>query len=107
MKILVGDLTNTNKKGGWDELGVIKILQKSNPQSCGYCHVYQLLDDFTHKGPNGTHICLVLEVMGLSILDVYRALPSAMPLLERVCNRSLCPVTCMKIVALFILVSFS
>lgn len=95
MKILVGDLTITDKKGGWDELGVLKALQESNPQSCGYRHVCQLLDSFTHQGPNGTHICLVLEALSLSVLDVYRALPGAMPLplLKRVCKhvlRALC-----------------
>ena len=95
MKILVGDLAEGDKEGGWDELGVFKILRETNPQSNGYHHVCQLLDTFTHQGPNGSHTCLVLEPMGLSVLDVYRALPGAMPLplLKRVCNhvlRALC-----------------
>jgi len=66
--------------GGWDELGMLKVLQERDPQFCGSPHVCQLLDNFTHQGPNGNHICLVLEPMGLSILDLYRALPGAMPL---------------------------
>ncbi len=95
MKILVGDLAEADKKGGWDELGVLKILQETNPQSSGYHHVCQLLDSFTHQGPNGSHTCLVLEPMSISVLDVYRALPGAMPLplLKRVCKhvlRALC-----------------
>ncbi|KJA15913.1 hypothetical protein HYPSUDRAFT_91667 [Hypholoma sublateritium FD-334 SS-4] len=95
MKILVGDLTTAGKRGGWDELGVLKVLQETNPQSSGYRHVCQLLDEFTHQGPNGNHVCLVLEAMSLSVLDVYCALPDAMPLplLKRVCKhvlRALC-----------------
>ncbi|KAF2083216.1 kinase-like protein [Saccharata proteae CBS 121410] len=40
-------------------------------QSCdshpGSNHVVQFLDDFTVTGPNGTHTCLVLELLGPSI----------------------------------------
>ena len=91
MKILVGDLTVEDKKGGWDELGILKVLQERDPRSSGYRHVCLLLDNFTHQGPNGNHICLVLEAMGLSVLDVYHALPGAMPLplLKRVCRHVL------------------
>ena len=86
MKVLVGDLTIADKKGGWDELGILKVTREKGPQSWGYHHVCQLLDNFTHQGPNGNHICLVLEAMSLSVLDVYRAIPGAMPipLLKRV-----------------------
>ncbi|KAF8799940.1 kinase-like protein [Phlegmacium glaucopus] len=75
LKILVGDLTIASKKGDWDELGMLKTK-------------FSLLDNFTHQGPNGNHICLVLEAMNLSVLDVYRAFPGAMPLplLKRVCK---------------------
>ena len=72
MKILVGDLT-------------------IDPQSWGYRHICHLLGNFTHQGPNGNHICLVLEAMSLSVLDLYHAFPSAMPshLLKRVCKHVL------------------
>lgn len=30
----------------------------------GKKHVVQLLDQFQHEGPNGTHSCLVLELLG-------------------------------------------
>ncbi|TDL23733.1 kinase-like protein [Rickenella mellea] len=86
MKVLVGDLSISDKKGGWDELGILKVIRDKNPQSFGYRHVCQLLDDFTHEGPNGNHICLVLEAMNLSVLDIYRSIPGAMaiPLLKRI-----------------------
>ncbi|KDR82262.1 hypothetical protein GALMADRAFT_90824 [Galerina marginata CBS 339.88] len=95
MKVLVGDMTIPSKKGGWDELGILEILKERNSQSCGYPHVCQLLDNFIHRGLNGDHICLVLEAMSISVLDVYRACPGAMPLplLKRVCKhvlRALC-----------------
>ena len=91
MKILIGDLTIAEKEGGWDELGMLKVIQEKDPQSLGYRHICQLLDNFTHQGPNGNHICLVLEAMSFSVLDVYDALPGAMPLplLKRVCKHVL------------------
>lgn len=30
----------------------------------GYDYICHLLDDFEHQGPNGTHMCLVFELMG-------------------------------------------
>lgn len=61
---------------------MLNVIREKDPQSWGYGH------NFTHQGPNGHHICLVLEVMSISVLpvDVYRALSSAMPqpLLKRV-----------------------
>ena len=35
----------------------------------GKKHVIQLLDHFRHEGPNGMHLCLVLELLGPSILS--------------------------------------
>lgn len=29
----------------------------------------QLLDQFEHDGPNGTHLCLVLELLGPSVVS--------------------------------------
>jgi serine/threonine-protein kinase SRPK3 len=91
MKILIGDLSVPSKRGDWDEPGILKVLQKNNSHSPGYGHICHLHDSFIHQGPNGNHICLVLEAMGLSVLDLYGALPGAMPLelLERVCKHVL------------------
>lgn len=30
-------------------------------------HLARLLDDFIHKGPNGSHQCLVFELLGPSV----------------------------------------
>lgn len=35
----------------------------------GYKYVCHLINDFEHKGPNGTHICLVFELMGETLLS--------------------------------------
>lgn len=88
MKVLVADLTTDTS--GVDELGCLQILAATNIHSPGYRHISHLLDHFTHQGPNGTHICLVLEPLGLSCLDVYRALP-IMPfsLIKRICKHVL------------------
>lgn len=34
-------------------------------------HVVQLLDQFIHAGPNGSHLCLVFEPMGSSLAHVF------------------------------------
>ena len=97
MKILIGDLSIPNKRGDWDEPGILKVLQKSNSNSAGYGHICHLHDSFVHQGPYGNHICLVLEAMGLSVLDLYGALPGAMPLelLKRVCKHVLHALQCL------------
>jgi serine/threonine protein kinase len=35
-------------------------------------HTVQLLDHFVHEGPNGSHTCLVLELLGPSLNSVVR-----------------------------------
>jgi serine/threonine protein kinase len=51
-----------------------------------------LVDYFRHKGPNGSHICMVMEVLGSTLLSVikqynYRGLPRA--LLKRIVKQTL------------------
>lgn len=79
MKILIGNLSV--EKGAWDELGILRTLHDGNAQSLGYRRICQLDESFVHKGPNGDHICLVMEPLGLSLLDIYRGFPDAMPLI--------------------------
>ena len=43
-------------------------------------HVITLLDSFDHQGPNGTHLCLVLEVMGASVEAMIEELPQNSPM---------------------------
>lgn len=78
MKVLVSDLSND--KTGWDELGTLRALRVQNPQALGYRYICHLLDDFVFQGPNGSHICIVTELMGPTALDIFRCLTAAMPL---------------------------
>ncbi|KAJ7176823.1 kinase-like protein [Mycena filopes] len=58
----------------------IKLLQRlvtssdpSTPNSHpGRSHVIAFLDHFRHKGPNGTHVCMVFEVLGESLLNLIK-----------------------------------
>lgn len=36
-------------------------------------HVVRLLDYFTHKGPHGTHMCMVFETLGDNLLSLIKA----------------------------------
>ncbi|KAJ6498528.1 kinase-like protein [Mycena vitilis] len=38
----------------------------------GKSHVISFLDHFRHKGPNGTHVCMVFEVLGESLLGLIK-----------------------------------
>ncbi|KAK3681667.1 kinase-like domain-containing protein [Podospora appendiculata] len=74
----------TKEKGDVDEFKALKILsaqcyssdtpifereilthlRKGNKSNVGYDFICHLLDDFELQGPNGTHVCLVFELMG-------------------------------------------
>ncbi|ESK87309.1 cmgc srpk protein kinase [Moniliophthora roreri MCA 2997] len=59
-------------------LDEIKLLQKlitslpPNSLHPGKNHVIEFLDHFQHKGPNGTHVCMVFEVLGENLLALIR-----------------------------------
>ncbi|KAI9926334.1 hypothetical protein MW887_004098 [Aspergillus wentii] len=56
LKILKADAsTNSNEAST-----LLELAESSHP---GKRHVIELLDSFTHDGPNGRHLCLVLPVM--------------------------------------------
>ncbi|KAL3459104.1 kinase-like domain-containing protein [Aspergillus heterothallicus] len=46
------------------ERKILTHLRNGDRDQLGYNHVCHLLDDFVHKGPNGTHVCLVFKLMG-------------------------------------------
>jgi serine/threonine-protein kinase SRPK3 len=89
IKVLVGDLSNDTT--GWDGCGTLRVLQDQNHRALGYRYICQLVDDFIIQGPNGSHICIVTELMGSTALDIYRCLPAAMPLflVKRISNHFL------------------
>ncbi|CAG8458154.1 9679_t:CDS:2, partial [Acaulospora colombiana] len=64
------------RKLGWETaLDEIKLLQKivsANPDAPGRNHVVELLDHFHHSGPNGTHVCMVFEVLGENLLSLIK-----------------------------------
>lgn len=46
------------------EREILTHLRDGDRDQIGYDYVCHLLDDFEHRGPNGTHVCLVFELMG-------------------------------------------
>lgn len=49
------------------ELQILKTLEKQSQRGLSSKYIVQLLDTFTHKGPNGAHQCLVFELLGPSV----------------------------------------
>lgn len=56
-----------------DEINVYESLLPSSSRHPGQPHILMLKDHFSIRGPNGTHQCLVHELMGSSIasLSIY------------------------------------
>ncbi|KAJ5544637.1 hypothetical protein N7461_006941 [Penicillium sp. DV-2018c] len=49
------------------ELQILNFLEAQSRRGLASNYVVQLLDAFTHKGPNGVHQCLVFELLGPSV----------------------------------------
>ena len=49
------------------ELSILRSLDKLCKGSLGTECIVQLLDEFSHQGPNGTHQCLVFELLGPTV----------------------------------------
>ncbi|KAJ5211238.1 hypothetical protein N7472_001377 [Penicillium cf. griseofulvum] len=49
------------------ELEILNFLTRQSGSGISSNYIAQLLDAFTHKGPNGVHQCLVFELLGPSV----------------------------------------
>eukprot|EP00053_Salpingoeca_punica_P015993 m.149135 g.149135 ORF g.149135 m.149135 type:complete len:604 (+) comp16850_c0_seq1:145-1956(+) len=64
-----------------DEIKLLRAVRDTNPRATGRQRVVMLLDDFVHHGPNGAHVCMIMEILGCTLLHLikeykYRGLPS-------------------------------
>ncbi|KAF9229021.1 kinase-like protein [Gyrodon lividus] len=73
-------------------------LENPNPPSSpsqthpGRSHVISFLDHFRHKGPNGTHVCMVFEVLGENLLGLIKRHQNKgvpMPLVKQIAKQVL------------------
>jgi serine/threonine-protein kinase SRPK3 len=55
-----------------DEIKLLQRLISADPMHPGRRHVVSFLDHFRHKGPNGTHVCMVFEVLGENLLGLIK-----------------------------------
>ncbi|EMR09826.1 hypothetical protein PNEG_02007 [Pneumocystis murina B123] len=75
-----------------DEIKLLKRINTANPSHPGAAHIVSLLDEFEHQGPNGTHICMIFEVLGENLLNLirrydYRGIP--IPLVKQITKQVL------------------
>lgn len=66
-----------------DEIKLLKRAVYANPSHPGKQYVVSLLDSFTHEGPNGSHVCMVFEVLGENLLGLikryrYKGIPKVL-----------------------------
>ncbi|KAL7423508.1 hypothetical protein Q5752_001088 [Cryptotrichosporon argae] len=55
-----------------DEIQLLQRVTSSSLSHAGRCHVVGLVDDFRHVGPNGSHVCMVFEVLGENLLGLIK-----------------------------------
>ncbi|KAK3331548.1 kinase-like domain-containing protein [Apodospora peruviana] len=65
LKILSADCYGTDHDTF--EREILVHLRNGGKEFLGYKYICHLLDDFSLQGPNGTHVCLVFELMGESL----------------------------------------
>jgi hypothetical protein len=75
-----------------DEIKLLNKIVQANPEHPGRKHVVNLLDSFEHRGPHGTHVCMVFEVLGETLLGLikkwnHRGIP--MPLVKQITKQVL------------------
>ena len=75
-----------------DEIKLLNKIVQAKPEHPGRKHVVSLLDSFEHKGPNGTHVCMVFEVLGENLLGLikkwnHRGIPT--PLVKQITKQVL------------------
>ncbi|ORX46764.1 kinase-like protein [Hesseltinella vesiculosa] len=79
-------------QGAQEEISLLDKICQSNPDAPGYQHVAQLLDHFEHEGVNGTHVCMVFEALGESLLSLikrfdYKGVPA--PIVKKIASQIL------------------
>ncbi|XP_021694407.1 SRSF protein kinase 2-like [Aedes aegypti] len=63
-----------------DEIKILKAIRDADPGDPKRNKIIQLFDDFRITGVNGTHVCMVFEVLGYELLELiaksnYRGIP--------------------------------
>lgn len=59
------------------ELEILQaIKQNGDPAHPGHKHVSHPLNSFYHEGPNGRHLCIVLELLGPKTSSIAEELPN-------------------------------
>lgn len=55
-----------------DEIQLLQRVVTSSPTHAGRHHVVGLVDNFRHSGVNGSHVCMVFEVLGENLLGLIK-----------------------------------
>jgi serine/threonine-protein kinase SRPK3 len=77
---------------GHKELEVLKCIGERTAHDTSSQFIVKMLDYFDHIGPNGTHLCLVLELMCFNVpilFGGYRAEPNLCVSLAREISKQL------------------
>ncbi|KAI0783281.1 kinase-like domain-containing protein [Abortiporus biennis] len=73
MKILTGDAGSGSTK--LDEVPILERIKSARPNHPSLKNIAGMLDHFTHRGPNGEHICMTFDVLGDSVTSLRKYFP--------------------------------
>ncbi|KAJ3493433.1 hypothetical protein NLG97_g4736 [Lecanicillium saksenae] len=73
LKILTAD--SYGQENDIFEIDILKHMRCLAADEPGARHILQLLDNFQHDGPNGTHACLVFPAMGPDVTNYSQLFP--------------------------------
>ncbi|KFY54919.1 hypothetical protein V497_07347 [Pseudogymnoascus sp. VKM F-4516 (FW-969)] len=68
LKIMTSATTETSREVRW-----YNTLAECRPDSLASNYIAHLLDKFTIDGPNGTHLCLVFELLGPNVRSIVKS----------------------------------
>ncbi|KAI8984538.1 kinase-like domain-containing protein [Mycotypha africana] len=75
-----------------DEIKLLERVTEADPTAIGAQYVTAVVDHFTVKGPNGSHVCMTFEVLGenlLSLIKRYKSRGIPMHLVKQIAKQML------------------
>lgn len=48
------------------------LIERNMKPNRDACFVVQMLNSFMHSGPNGDHVCMVFEILGVNLLEIIK-----------------------------------
>lgn len=84
--------TALHQSGTLAEAAFLEHIESTNPRHPGYQHCCRFYETFTEMGPEGRHVCLVMEPLGMNLAEYRQLFPGTqlpLPAVKRVTKQTL------------------